>query len=274
MAALVLAGVLAAAGAAADEEYDRLVKEFETAQRQWIEALAAQRAQRSPSTKPSKGVLARLLSAFGIQVPASPATSAPADPAERFRPRFRAYAEKHLGKPEAIPALVWLISNGDVAGGMIGQPEEHSAWALEQLTTRYAEDPALARWLDRLRSAAWIVGRKPAINLFERIRKVHSDADARAVATFNLAYTLYTYAPFGRPSKKDRARAAGLFRQIIKDYADSSVADEAERFVFEIEHLQVGMKAPEIVGKDVEGKEIRLSQFRGQVVVLDFWGFW
>ena len=34
------------------------------------------------------------------------------------------------------------------------------------------------------------------------------------------------------------------------------------------------MKAPDLVGKDVDGKEIRLSQFASQVVVLDFWGFW
>ena len=34
------------------------------------------------------------------------------------------------------------------------------------------------------------------------------------------------------------------------------------------------MQAPELVGTDVDGKEIRLSQYRGRVVVLDFWGLW
>lgn len=38
--------------------------------------------------------------------------------------------------------------------------------------------------------------------------------------------------------------------------------------------LQIGTEAPEIVAKDTLGTEIRLSQFRGQYVVLDFWATW
>ncbi|MCS6975501.1 MAG: protein kinase [Gemmatales bacterium] len=36
----------------------------------------------------------------------------------------------------------------------------------------------------------------------------------------------------------------------------------------------VGMPAPEIDGEDLGGACLRLSDFRGQVVLLDFWGFW
>lgn len=35
-----------------------------------------------------------------------------------------------------------------------------------------------------------------------------------------------------------------------------------------------GMTAPEIDGEDLEGACFRLSDYRGQVVLLDFWGFW
>ena len=34
------------------------------------------------------------------------------------------------------------------------------------------------------------------------------------------------------------------------------------------------MKAPEIVGHDVYGKPMKLSDFAGRVVVIDFWGDW
>ena len=43
---------------------------------------------------------------------------------------------------------------------------------------------------------------------------------------------------------------------------------------YEAEYLQIGTKAAEIIGENVEGKPIKLSDFKGQVVVLDFWGFW
>ena len=38
--------------------------------------------------------------------------------------------------------------------------------------------------------------------------------------------------------------------------------------------FDVGTTAPEITGKDLEGKPMKLSEFRGKVVVLDFWGHW
>ncbi len=38
--------------------------------------------------------------------------------------------------------------------------------------------------------------------------------------------------------------------------------------------LAVGKVAPEIVGEDVDGKKFKLSDYRGKVVVLDFWGDW
>jgi peroxiredoxin len=39
-------------------------------------------------------------------------------------------------------------------------------------------------------------------------------------------------------------------------------------------NLVIGKPAPEIAGEDVEGKKFKLSDYRGKVVVLDFWGHW
>ena len=36
----------------------------------------------------------------------------------------------------------------------------------------------------------------------------------------------------------------------------------------------VDRPAPEIIGKDLDGKPMKLSDFRGKVVMLDFWGDW
>jgi len=37
---------------------------------------------------------------------------------------------------------------------------------------------------------------------------------------------------------------------------------------------RIGQPAPEIVGADIDGVPFRLSDYRGKVVVLDFWGHW
>jgi hypothetical protein len=37
---------------------------------------------------------------------------------------------------------------------------------------------------------------------------------------------------------------------------------------------QVGQPAPEIEAEDLDGKKFKLSDYRGKVVLLDFWGHW
>jgi hypothetical protein len=38
--------------------------------------------------------------------------------------------------------------------------------------------------------------------------------------------------------------------------------------------LEIGDQAPEIEGTDLDGKRFRLGDYRGKVVVLDFWASW
>lgn len=42
----------------------------------------------------------------------------------------------------------------------------------------------------------------------------------------------------------------------------------------QMEGLPVGELAPEIEGEDIDGNPMKLSDFRGKVVLLDFWGEW
>ncbi len=48
----------------------------------------------------------------------------------------------------------------------------------------------------------------------------------------------------------------------------------ASRAASELQNLTIGKVAPEIEGVDVDGKKFKLSDYRGKVVVLDFWGDW
>lgn len=43
---------------------------------------------------------------------------------------------------------------------------------------------------------------------------------------------------------------------------------------YKVTHLVVGCEAPEIEGFDQNGKRFRLSDYRGKVVLLPFWGIW
>ena len=56
--------------------------------------------------------------------------------------------------------------------------------------------------------------------------------------------------------------------------ADENVRQSSARSVFKLERLQVGMVAPDIEGKDLDGVAFKLSDYRGKAVVIDFWGDW
>lgn len=52
------------------------------------------------------------------------------------------------------------------------------------------------------------------------------------------------------------------------------LADKVKAELFEIRNLAVGMLAPNIKGEDIDGVKFSLSDYRGKVVLLDFWGDW
>ncbi len=57
-------------------------------------------------------------------------------------------------------------------------------------------------------------------------------------------------------------------------FAGRNLGELAKRKLFVLRHLQIGKTAPNIVGKDLDGEEFELADYRGKVVLLDFWGDW
>lgn len=68
-----------------------------------------------------------------------------------------------------------------------------------------------------------------------------------------------------------------LIEQAATKYGDvkmpygGTVGEQAEAKLFEIRHLAVGKEASEIEGNDQDGKQFKLSDYRGKVVLLYFW---
>lgn len=53
-----------------------------------------------------------------------------------------------------------------------------------------------------------------------------------------------------------------------------TVADACKVELFELRNLRVGKTAPDIEGEDTDGVKFKLSDYRGKVVLLDFWADW
>jgi thiol-disulfide isomerase/thioredoxin len=64
----------------------------------------------------------------------------------------------------------------------------------------------------------------------------------------------------------------GDLQPMGKDFAP--LGEQAAGALFQIRHLGIGRPAPEIEGEDISGKPMKLSDFRGKVVVVSFWATW
>ena len=81
--------------------------------------------------------------------------------------------------------------------------------------------------------------------------------------------------------ERDGQDAASLEKMMEKFIAANGkqpgvvrVASQVASKLFVMQNLSVGKEAPEIAAADLDGVEFKLSDYRGKIVFLDFWGDW
>jgi hypothetical protein len=80
-----------------------------------------------------------------------------------------------------------------------------------------------------------------------------------------------------KAAKKVRDESEKLFERAIDKYGDvkmpfeGTVGAKAKSELYDLRNLSVGKAAPEVAGEDQDGKKFKLSDYKGKVVMLDFW---
>src|SRR5262249_45035233 len=103
-------------------------------------------------------------------------------------------------------------------------------------------------------------------------------------ASYALALSLARQAEQTRATRSSDAdalskKAEEQLEQLVKSYASitlgqTTLGEAAKEKLYELRHLTVGRTAPEIDGEDLDGQRFKVSDYRGKVVVLDFWANW
>jgi hypothetical protein len=152
--------------------------------------------------------------------------------------------------------------------------------AVETLLRDHPSEGNLGYLLDRLYSVYAYDSALSSDAYADYVRKVSKRAEpgpAQARAYFALATELTKSARAGSPAQLD---ARELFAALAASYAqekgtsETTYGERMQPWVYELEHLLPGHTAPEIEGKDLSGVAFKLSDYRGKVVLLDFWGNW
>lgn len=176
-----------------------------------------------------------------------------------FWPRFESLIQKSRGGVQVRARLAAL----QVA--QMGQKPELTARLIADLIRENKDLPEAASVASELRYMVYQPGAKAEV--LKSLAALGKSKNPTVKAA-----TLYAVADITKET--DAKRAAALYREVMAKYPTSSYARSAKAAIFEAERLQVGMVAPEMEGLDHDGKPFRLSEYRGKVVVLDFWGFW
>lgn len=75
-------------------------------------------------------------------------------------------------------------------------------------------------------------------------------------------------------AKGETDKTIQLARELIEINASDFYVRQALGFQREAEHLGTGAEAPDFTAATIDGKELSLSDYRGNVVLLEFWATW
>ena len=112
-------------------------------------------------------------------------------PANDTLPQVQAYAESNSGKPEAVPALVWMLKNSRNAAGIPSGGRVAVAWAVERLNRDHVADPAIKDALPPMRYLSFQLGTDPLLRIYNAVADKNPDKATRALAWFNIAQTYF-----------------------------------------------------------------------------------
>ena len=220
------------------------------------------------------------------------------NPQPAFAGRFLEIARNHPKDAAAYASLTWIVQNSEF-GAAADKPY---AQAVALLADQYAQHPDSEELFEQLAKAPFA----SAGQYLKAVHEKHPSPATRGRAGFHLGLYLKNYCAtveqlrgqpemaknvelfvgpdlFKQLKNTDTAEklrhADEVFARVKKDsalvlYKRTVLGKAADAELFELRNLAVGKTAPDIEGEDTDGKKFKLSDYRGKVVGVVFWGTW
>ena len=211
-----------------------------------------------------------------------------------FAKRFLKLAQQHRQHPAGAAALLWVVKN------VRGKPD--TTRALDLLAKHHINSELLGPACETIAGSRSIAAEK----LLRAASENNPHLQVRAQAYYYLAALLDLEASLVEQLRAQPELASRVLQYYGKEYGthlsslepgslaqqrelvyqrilesfpnvqmqDGRMGEIAEKMLFQIRHLSIGKVAPEISGEDIHGRNFKLGDYRGKVVMLTFWGHW
>jgi hypothetical protein len=178
-------------------------------------------------------------------------------------PQVAEKAKKDPDHPQAVPLLIWVCSATLYSSD--GPLHKLYDSTIDLLMERFPERRELAPlsgWLPQDENPEW--AEKHLRKLIEKT----SDGFTKINGRLGLATVL------ANKNEESQPEAEKLFQSIVDSSEKNSFADRAKEELAEMKVRGIGKPVPDIAGDDLDSKSFKLSDYKGKVILFDFWAFW
>lgn len=198
-------------------------------------------------------------------------------PPARFAVRFLEFAERNPNDPLAFDALERAVN------GSFEDPDTRGR-TIQKLRSSYVTDPKIKRVIVQLVISPDEESEKLVYEIIAR----NPDRETRILAYKTLIRHTEEAIQRAERIQADESIRKDLEAHEGKRYVERSLARgergkkdlegyrkiALELFGDRVPDLSIGKPAPELTSQTLDGKEVKLSDYRGKVVVLDIWATW
>lgn len=183
------------------------------------------------------------------------------------------------GEPEEFGSLNLVLTLSANAPKSV-KLEEQWRDAMGKITKDFIDDPRMTDLVVQTPTPRGIPP-KEADQILAKIQSGTKSLDVKAAFGYREISPLLMQQSDGQLNDAETQKLVEKLKKLAADFPDAKVPRYGVPYskwvankIYAIEHLKVGEVAPDIEGQDLDGVKFKLSDYRGKVVLLDFWGYW
>jgi hypothetical protein len=183
------------------------------------------------------------------------------------------------GEPAEFDSL-FLVMELSAYSPKSAKIEDHWRDAMAKVLKDFIDDPRLSSLVVNTPTPRGFTP-KETEQILGKIKATTKSPDVKAAFDFKEVQPLLQQQSDGQLSDAEMQKLVERLKKLAADFPDAKVPFQdvayrkwVDQTLYRIQHLKVGEVAPDIEGQDLDGVKFKLSDYRGKVVLLDFWGYW